>query len=155
MTDTLVQIQQQVDARLRELEPLVEEYQQLQAVAESLRTRSAERPGASFTQDGKADRKRARVGGARAGRSSGSGAKSGQSRRSRARRGENREAILSLVRDRPGVSNREIADVTGINSRVVASAVSKYKRDGLLAPEGSGVRLAGEAAGTQAGHGEA
>ena len=138
MADTLDQIEQQVTARLRELEPLVEEYRQLQLVAESLK---AKRGGAAQSAGG---------GSGRASRSTSSGGgrtRAGGPRR-RAPRGQNRERILALVGERPGITNREIADTTGIGRRVVATAISKYKRDGLLTAEGSGVKLAGAAAST-------
>lgn len=131
MADTLEQIEQQVTARMRELEPLVEEYRQLEIVAESLK---AKRAGANSTAA--ARRPRAQSGEGRGSRSGGSGP------RRRAPRGQNRERILALVAERPGITNREIADTTGIGRRVVATAISKYKRDGLLTGEGDGVKLA-------------
>jgi len=60
----------------------------------------------------------------------------------RAPRGANQEAILALVEERPGVSVAEIAAVTKIAKPTVAAAVSKLKRDGLLADEMGGVKLA-------------
>ena len=128
MADTLDQIEQQVSARMRELEPLVEEYRQLQIVAESLRAKRAAAEPAKRTRS---------QGDARSTRSGG-----GSGTRRRAPRGQNRERILALVGERPGITNREIADTTGIGRRVVATAISKYKRDGLLTAEGDGVKLA-------------
>lgn len=121
MPDSLTDIQQRVEARMRELEPLVAEFHQLAEVAKSF--------GHSPSPAAAAVRSRSA--------SSGPAAK-------RAPRGQNREAILKLVAERPGISNGEIAEATGIGKRVVASAVSKYKRDGLIAAEGNGVRVAQE-----------
>ncbi|HEX8103878.1 MAG TPA: winged helix-turn-helix domain-containing protein [Solirubrobacteraceae bacterium] len=137
MADTLDQIEQQVTSRLRELEPLVEEYRQLQLVAESLK---AKRGGTAQPTGGGTRSSRAQGGGTRSTRSGGP--------RRRAPRGQNRERILALVGERPGITNREIADTTGIGRRVVATAISKYKRDGLLTTEGSGVKLADGAGST-------
>lgn len=130
MSETLAEIRKRVERRLSELEPLVEEYRRLQEAAESLGMtgRTAEsNPKAAHTR--RATRQPAGT----------------QGRRRRAPRGQNRESILALVGQRPGIRNREIADETGIGRRVVATAVSKYKRDGLLVSDGDGVRLADEA----------
>lgn len=133
MPNSLTDIEDQVDARLKELEPLVEEYQRLLEVARTLRAKKAPEPGAA--------RRRSRVASddpepSPTTRRSGRGAA-----KKRAPRGENRDRILALVSKRPGISNREIADETGIGRRVVATAVSKYKRDGLLVSDGDGVKI--------------
>ena len=65
----------------------------------------------------------------------------GKSRR--APRGANREAILSVVRERPGVSAAEVASITRIAKPTVHTTISQLKRKGILEPEGSGgVKLA-------------
>jgi len=60
----------------------------------------------------------------------------------RAPRGANQEAIVALVEERPGVSVAEIASVTKIPKPTVATTVSKLKREGVLADEAGGVKLA-------------
>ena len=52
------------------------------------------------------------------------------------------EVIVALVEERPGVSVAEIASVTKIAKPTVATTVSKLKRDGVLADEAGGVKLA-------------
>ncbi len=141
MTETLAQIRQTVDARLRELEPYVEEYRQLREVASSLSSGSGGRPAGRRSRrdaNGPLARPPAAVKTTSSGRRSSGKGGSGR----RAPRGQNREAILRLIGARPGISNREIADESGIDRRVVATAISKYKRDGLLQAEGKGVKLA-------------
>ncbi len=59
-----------------------------------------------------------------------------------ASRTTNRDVILALVEERPGVSVAEIVSVTKIAKPTVATTVSKLKRDGLLADEAGGVKLA-------------
>lgn len=54
----------------------------------------------------------------------------------------NRNVILALVEERPGVSVAEIASVTKIAKPTVATTVSKMKKDGVLADEAGGVKLA-------------
>jgi hypothetical protein len=53
-----------------------------------------------------------------------------------------RDVIVALVEERPGVSVAEIASVTKIAKPTVATTVSKLKRDGVLADEAGGVKLA-------------
>src|SRR6185436_11288156 len=60
----------------------------------------------------------------------------------RAPRGANQTAILAIVEERPGVSVAEIASVTKIAKPTVATTVSKLKREGVLADEAGGVKLA-------------
>lgn len=57
-------------------------------------------------------------------------------------RGANQEAILKVVDERPGVSVAEIASVTKLPKPTVATTVSKLKREGVLADEAGGVKLA-------------
>jgi DeoR/GlpR family transcriptional regulator of sugar metabolism len=53
-----------------------------------------------------------------------------------------RDTIVALIEERPGVSVAEIAAVTKIAKPTVATTVSKLKRDGVLADEAGGVKLA-------------
>lgn len=122
---------------MRELEPLVAEFRQLAEVAKSF----GRRPTAAPEPPGRANSPAPPAGPSPSRRRRSRNAPAGSAPK-RAPRGQNREAILKLVAERPGISNGEIAEVTGIGKRVVASAVSKYKRDGLIAAEGNGVRVA-------------
>jgi Iron dependent repressor, N-terminal DNA binding domain len=131
----LPRLKQEIEARLAELRPLIAEIEQLEAAKAALLARS-DTPAAP----GAAPRKPARraAGGAR--RARGGAAEKGEGER--APRGANREAILTLVEERPGVSVAEIASVTKIAKATVATTVSKLKRDGVLAEEAGGVKLA-------------
>jgi hypothetical protein len=53
-----------------------------------------------------------------------------------------RDAILAIVEERPGVSVAEIVAVTKLAKPSVASTVAKLKREGVLADEAGGVKLA-------------
>lgn len=53
----------------------------------------------------------------------------------RARRGENLEKILPLVTATPHLAPKEIADLTGIDARVVSATLSKLRREGRLGPQ--------------------
>lgn len=129
MADLVGQIQRDIEKRLQELRPLIEEKERLEAVLAALKngsaaTPSAPRPRATTT----------RVAG-RAPYAAGRGR--------RAPRGANREAILTVVRERPGVSAAEVAEITRIAKPTVHTTISQLKRKGILEPEGSGgVKLA-------------
>jgi len=142
----LPRLKQEIEARLAELRPLIAEIEQLEAAKEALLARG-ELPAAPAAPT-RTRRAGARNGGAarrraRASVSDGDG--------ERAPRGANREAILALVEERPGVSVAEIAAVTKIAKPTVATTVSKLKRDGVLADEAGGVKLASRQAMTLSG----
>jgi DNA-binding transcriptional ArsR family regulator len=128
MADLVGQIQRDIEKRLQELRPLIEEKERLEAVLAALTNGSsaaaAPRPRATTTRPA-----------ARAPYAAGKGR--------RAPRGANREAILSVVRERPGVSASEVAEITRIAKPTVHTTISQLKRKGILEPEGSGgVKLA-------------
>lgn len=130
----LPRLKQEIEARLAELRPLIAEIEQLEAAKAALLARAdlpapAPRPTAAPARRARAPRARTatKV-------SAGDG--------ERAPRGANRDAILKLVEERPGVSVAEIASVTKIAKPTVATTVSKLKREGVLADEAGGVKLA-------------
>jgi hypothetical protein len=53
-----------------------------------------------------------------------------------------RDAIVTIVEERPGVSVAEIVAVTKLPKVKVAETVSKLKREGVFADEAGGVKLA-------------
>lgn len=130
MADLVAQIQRDIEKRLKELRPLIDEKEQLEAVLAALNGEHAGNGTAS------APRSRARsVAPARAPYAA------GKSRR--APRGANREAILKIVGERPGISAAEVAEITNIAKPTVHTTISQLKRKGILEPEGAnGVRLA-------------
>jgi len=130
MADLVGQIQRDIEKRLQELRPLIEEKERLEAVLAALKNGSA---AVASTPRARATTTRSAV--ARAPYAAGKGR--------RAPRGANREAILSIVRERPGVSAAEVAEITRIAKPTVHTTISQLKRKGILEPEGSGgVKLA-------------
>jgi DNA-binding transcriptional ArsR family regulator len=136
MADLVGQIQRDIERRLQELRPLLAEKERLEAVL------------AALTSDANGGAGRA-GGRPRAAQSAAASAASAErapyagGKRRRAPRGANREAILAVVRERPGVSAAEVADVTKIAKPTVHTTISQLKRKGILEPEGAnGVRLA-------------
>ncbi|MGN6190141.1 MAG: MarR family transcriptional regulator [Conexibacter sp.] len=146
----LPRLKRDIDARVAELRPFVEEAERLEAakdalLAEAAAVGRARRAGGSRAANG--FREELRSGAASTPLA---GARGGASRNGvheeedegRAPRGANQSAILAIVEERPGVSVAEIASVTKIPKPTVATTVSKLKRDGVLADEAGGVKLA-------------
>ncbi|HST38323.1 MAG TPA: winged helix-turn-helix domain-containing protein [Conexibacter sp.] len=132
MADLVGQIQRDIEKRLKELRPLIEEKDQLEAVLAALSGDYVPANGSAAPA-----RPRARAA-APAGRAPYAGGKS-----RRAPRGANREAILQLVGERPGISAAEVAEITNIAKPTVHTTISQLKRKGILEPEGAnGVKLA-------------
>lgn len=117
MADFLDEKRKEIDARLRELKPLVDEYGRLEKAAAALSgVGTTERPA-----------RRRSGGGGRRGRPRGSGNRAKQA--------------LELVRTRPGITISEMADAMGIQPnylyRVMPTLESEgqvVKRDGGFHP---------------------
>jgi len=156
MPDLLLpRLKREIEARLDELRPFVAEAERLEAakaalLAEAAAERAPRAPRAARVTYGRlaesapvtasANGAAARNGTPENGAAS--AADEDESDNGRAPRGANQTAILSIVEERPGVSVAEIASVTKIPKPTVASTVSKLKRDGVLADEAFGVKLA-------------
>lgn len=131
MADLVGQIQRDIEKRLAELRPLIQEKEQLEAVLAAL---SGDFNGNGSS--GSSPRRAARA-------SSGARAPYAGGKQRRAPRGANREAILKIVAERPGVSAAEVAEITNIAKPTVHTTISQLKRKGILEPEGAnGVKLA-------------
>jgi len=130
MADLVAQIQRDIEKRLKELRPLIEEKEQLEAVLAAL--------NGETVANGTASAPRSRTRSAAPARAPYAGGKA-----RRAPRGANREAILKVVGERPGISAAEVAEITNIAKPTVHTTISQLKRKGILQPEGAnGVRLA-------------
>lgn len=129
MADLVGKIQRDIEQRLQEIRPLIEEKDRLEAVLAALTGRAPSTSSSPRRASGSAGGRAPYAGG----------------RARRAPRGANREAILKAVGERPGISASEVADVTGIAKPTVHTTISQLKRKGILAQEGaSGVRLVEE-----------
>jgi DNA primase len=161
--------EQRVAERLRELKPLVEEYHELEQVAQRLglnvdataldkqrpaspRSTQGRRAGsktkarsAALTREdsgGAAPTKRsaattpARP--ARASRRSGDGGRPGSNRSSR-----RQEDVLRLVKQRPGITVRQIAKELGVDPTGLYRPVHKLEQDGAISKRGTGLQPAG------------
>jgi CRP-like cAMP-binding protein len=127
MADFLDEKKREIDARLKELRPLVEEYHRLEAAAAALDgVASTSRPSAP------ARRRRRRA-------SSSSTPASGPRRRGRPRgSGTRSKEALELVRGRPGITIPEIAEAMGIQQNYLYRVLPALQKDGLVRKEGRG-----------------
>ncbi|HTU28356.1 MAG TPA: helix-turn-helix domain-containing protein [Solirubrobacteraceae bacterium] len=119
-------IRQEAEARLRELEPMLEEAARLRGVLAAL---DGPPPPDAAEDLGVLSSASQPV--ARARRSAPSGA--------------NKQRILEVIADSPGITPREIAVQTGIDRPVVASTVNRLKRRGEVRPEAAPGRRGGVA----------
>ena len=110
MSDFLKAKREEIAARLRELEPLVDEYRQLEAAAAAL----AGLPGA--TRPAARTRKAASAG--RRGRPRGSGTRALQT--------------LELVKAKPGITIPEIATQMGIKQNYLYRVLPGLEKDGKV-----------------------
>jgi CRP-like cAMP-binding protein len=136
MADFLEEKKREIDARLKELRPLVEEFHRLEAAAAALGGLSGTPPRASAPAPAPARRGRRSAGAARGG-DSGSG--SGSGRRGRPRgSGTRSKQALELVRTRPGITIPEIAEAMGIQQNYLYRVLPSLQKDGLVRKEGRG-----------------
>ena len=135
MSDFLKEKRSEIAARLRELEPLVEEYRQLEAASAAL----AGLPGAARSRAAAAGRSTRRTAArpARARRSAGAG------RRGRPR-GSGTRALqtLELVKAKPGITIPEIAATMGIKQNYLYRVLPGLEKDGKVVKRDRGWHVA-------------
>jgi hypothetical protein len=111
MADFLDEKRKEIDARLRELRPMVEEFNRLEQAAAAL--------AGVGTGDGPArrtTRRRTTAAGGRRGRPRGSGARAKQA--------------LEIVRARPGITISELADAMGIKANYLYRVMPTLESQG-------------------------
>jgi type II secretory pathway component PulJ len=131
VTDDLIsRTKRELQERIATLEAAVEELPRLQRALAALEGDAA--PAAA---------RRSRGGG-------GAARPDGRSSGRRRPRGANRDAILAVIRERPGVSVGEVANVVakeGVKKNVVYTTVNKLTKDGLITKRDGALELAGGA----------
>jgi uncharacterized membrane protein len=163
--------EQRVAERLRELKPLVEEYQELEQVArrlglnvnEDATAQDGQRPASAANAQGhqpdakikarSAASTREESGGAapakrsaatkqrRAARASRRSGNGGRPGSNRASRRE--EDVLRLVEERPGITVREIAKEIGVDPTGLYRPVHKLEQEGAISKQGAGLQPVG------------
>ena len=127
MTDFLEEKRKEIDARLKELRPLVEEYERLEKAAAALAGVGGSGPASG----------RRRSSGASKGRRRSSG--SGAGRRGRPRgSGKRARQAQELVNAKPGITIPELADAMGIQANYLYRVMPTLARDGKIRKEGKG-----------------
>jgi hypothetical protein len=141
MSPAVDQIRSQVEERIRELGPVIEELEQLQGILALLEREGVAQEGATGdTEALSALLTRVGIQGPQQPiRRSRRGTKPG--RDGRAPQGANKQRILEAVMQDPGVTATEIAERTGVKRTVVSATINRLKRNGELEPLGQGVRV--------------
>jgi transposase len=126
MPDFLEEKKREIDARLKELRPLVDEFHRLEAAAAALQgvPASAANGGSTSTRRTRRTRRSGSTGTGRRGRPRGSGTRSKQA--------------LELVRAQPGITIPEIAQQIGIQQNYLYRVLPALQKDGLVRKEGRG-----------------
>jgi sugar-specific transcriptional regulator TrmB len=117
VSDFLAKTRQEIDARLRELKPAVEEYEQLQKASSAL-------AGLNGGGRPRARGARRRSTGRRRGRPRGSGTRALQA--------------LELVKANPGVTISELADQMGIKANYLYRVLPTLQSEGKVKKDGRG-----------------
>jgi hypothetical protein len=120
MADFLDEKRKEIDARLKELRPLVDEYQRLEKAAAAL---SGVANGGGRAQPARRRRRRA-AGGTQRGRPRGSGTRAKQA--------------LELVRARPGISIAELANAMGIKANYLYRVMPTLESEGQVVKRDGG-----------------
>jgi hypothetical protein len=134
MADFLDEKRNEIGARLKELKPLVDEYQRLEAAVAALdgvpTTSSAPSPAAAPARRGSAraqsatKRRPKGAGSGRRGRPKGTGTRGAEA--------------LKLVREKPGITIPEIAEQMGIKQNYLYRVLPGLAEDGLVKKDGRG-----------------
>ena len=134
MADFLDEKRSEIATRLKELRPLVDEYQRLEAAAAALDGVPANAPGGrAASASATARRASSRTHSARRAKSNGGG------RRGRPKGTGTRGAeALALVRARPGITIPEIAEQMGIKQNYLYRVLPGLADDGLVKKDGRG-----------------
>jgi len=126
MADFLEEKKREIEARLKELRPLVEEFHRLEAAAQALDGVGASAPAAPRRS--------------RRAKSSGGAAKSGGTgRRGRPRgTGTRSKEALAIVRKQPGITIPELAAAMKIKQNYLYRVLPGLAQDGLVSKQGRG-----------------
>jgi Homeodomain-like domain len=121
--DELKGLEDRVARRMKELRPLVDEYHQLEQVAQRLGvTPPAATDAASAPARGRATRR---------GRTATASARTGRSRSN-----GRREQLLAMVKERPGITVREVGTELGVDPTSLYRIVHRLEQDGALQKRG-------------------
>ena len=123
MADFLEEKRREIEARMDELRPQVDEYHRLEAAAKAL-AGAADTTSSSSRSTRPLPRRGGGGGGGRAGRPRGSGTRGNQA--------------LEIVRGQPGITIPEIAEKMGIQQNYLYRVLPGLAQDGLVEKQGRG-----------------
>ena len=124
MADFLDEKRKEIQARLKELRPLVDEYHRLEAAEQALSGVSATPSSTSVATPTRRRRRGAGAGTGRRGRPRGSGTRAAQAEQ--------------LVKDQPGITIPEIADKLGMKQNYLYRVMPQLASDGKIVKSGRG-----------------
>jgi hypothetical protein len=124
MADFLDEKKREIQARLKELRPLVDEFHRLEAAEQALSGVGGGTAGSTQTAARGGRRRRATSSSGRRGRPRGSGTRAQQA--------------LKLVTDRPGITIPELADAMGIKQNYLYRVMPSLAEDGKVTKSGRG-----------------
>ena len=134
MTDFLEEKRKEIDARLKELKPLVDEFHRLEAASRALAGVDTNGNGGGAT--------RARRG---AGGTTSRKPSTGTGKRGRPKGSGNRaQEALALIKSRPGITIPEMAEEMGIKQNYLYRVVPDLQKQGKVTKSGKGWHLRGE-----------
>jgi hypothetical protein len=124
LTDFLDEKRKEIQARLKELKPLVDEYHRLEAAERALSGVGNSAPSSAPSTPRRARRSSGGGSGGRRGRPRGSGTRGQQA--------------LELVRAQPGITIPELAEKMGIKQNYLYRVMPDLASQGLLTKSGRG-----------------
>lgn len=124
VTDFLDEKRKEINARLRELQPLVEEHARLEKAAAALAGVGTTGSGARARRAGGGNGRRRGTGSGRRGRPRGSGKRALQAQ--------------ELVSARPGITISELADAMNIQANYLYRVMPTLQQEGKVRKEGKG-----------------
>jgi hypothetical protein len=133
MADFLDEKRKEIQERLRELKPAVDEYQLLEAAEQALgglsngTTKPAATAGVTAPAARRGGRRASASGGAKRGRPKGGGTRAAQA--------------LQLVRDRPGITIPELAEAMEIQQNYLYRVMPGLAEEGKVTKSGRGWHL--------------
>jgi hypothetical protein len=133
MADFLDEKRKEIQARLKELKPLVEEYTRLEAAERALSgvgTNGTATPAGSAAPATRRRRSSGSAGSGRRGRPRGSGTRAVQA--------------LELVKARPGITIPELAEAMGIKQNYLYRVMPTLAEEGKVTKSGRGWHARGE-----------
>ncbi len=127
MADFLDEKRREIQARLKELKPLVEEYHKLESAERAL-------AGVGEASPTSAPRARSARASTRAKSNGNGGGRRGRPKGS----GQRAQQALELVRSKPGITIPEMAESMGIKQNYLYRVVPDLEKEGMLTKSGRG-----------------